>query len=66
MYSLINKIKFISFNYFFSFFMLHFLGFNQFENLIISPIMCLFFILSIGISHGALDNQKGKKLLSYI
>ncbi|MDA7807457.1 Brp/Blh family beta-carotene 15,15'-dioxygenase [Candidatus Pelagibacter sp.] len=24
--------------------------------------MCLFFILSIGISHGALDNQKGKKI----
>ncbi|MDB2381652.1 Brp/Blh family beta-carotene 15,15'-dioxygenase [Candidatus Pelagibacter bacterium] len=25
-------------------------------------MVCLFFILSIGISHGALDNQKGKKL----
>ncbi|MDA7594061.1 Brp/Blh family beta-carotene 15,15'-dioxygenase [Candidatus Pelagibacter sp.] len=35
---------------------------NRFENLIISPVVCLFFILSIGISHGALDNQKGKKL----
>jgi len=35
---------------------------NQFENLIIPPVMCLFFILSIGISHGALDNLKGKKL----
>jgi len=29
--------------------------------LIISPAICLFFILSIGISHGALDNEKGKK-----
>ncbi len=35
---------------------------NQFENLKISPIICFFFILSIGISHGALDHQKGKKL----
>ena len=25
-------------------------------------MVCLFLILSIGISHGALDNQKGKKL----
>jgi len=30
--------------------------------LIISPVVCLFLILSIGISHGALDNQKGKRL----
>ncbi|MDB9774356.1 Brp/Blh family beta-carotene 15,15'-dioxygenase [Candidatus Pelagibacter sp.] len=30
--------------------------------MIISPVVCLFFILSIGISHGALDNQKGKRL----
>jgi Brp/Blh family beta-carotene 15,15'-monooxygenase len=35
---------------------------NQFENIIISPVVCLFLILSIGISHGALDNQKGKEL----
>ena len=35
---------------------------NRFENLIISPVICLLLILSIGISHGALDNQKGKKL----
>ncbi len=28
----------------------------------ISPLICLFLILSIGISHGALDNVKGKKL----
>jgi Brp/Blh family beta-carotene 15,15'-monooxygenase len=36
---------------------------DQFENLIISPVICLLLILSIGISHGALDNQKGKKLI---
>ena len=28
----------------------------------ISPLICLFLILSIGISHGSLDNIKGKKL----
>jgi Brp/Blh family beta-carotene 15,15'-monooxygenase len=38
------------------------LAFNQFENLIISPVVCLFLILTIGISHGALDDKKGKKL----
>jgi len=35
---------------------------NRFESLIISPVICLLLILSIGISHGALDNQKAKKL----
>jgi len=35
---------------------------DRFEFLNISPIICLLLILSIGISHGALDNQKGKKL----
>ena len=38
------------------------LTFNQYENLMISPVICLFLILTIGISHGALDDQKGKKL----
>ena len=28
----------------------------------ISPLVCLFLILSIGISHGSLDNIKGRKL----
>ena len=28
----------------------------------ISPLICLLLILSIGISHGSLDNIKGKKL----
>jgi Brp/Blh family beta-carotene 15,15'-monooxygenase len=35
---------------------------DRFEFLNISPVICLLLILSIGISHGALDNQKGKKL----
>ena len=28
--------------------------------------ICLFLILTIGISHGALDNIKGKKLLKFL
>ena len=60
-----NRIKKINFNHSFVFFLLC----NVFSliaiklNIIsISPIICLFLILSIGISHGALDNLKGKKL----
>jgi len=37
--------------------------FYQNENLI--NLICLFFILSIGISHGSLDHIKGKKLLKF-
>ena len=62
MYSLINKINFYHSIIFFIFSCFIVLIVNRFENLIISPVVCLFFILSIGISHGALDNQKGKKL----
>jgi len=62
MHSLINKINFYHSIIFFLFSCCTALTINQFENLIISPAICLFLILSIGISHGALDNQKGKKL----
>ena len=62
MYSLINKINFYHSIIFFLFSCFISLAISQFENLIISPVICLFLILSIGISHGALDNQKGKKL----
>ena len=62
MYSLINKINFYHSIIFFLFSCFIALVINQYENLIISPVICLFLILSIGISHGALDNQKGKKL----
>ncbi|MDA7565001.1 Brp/Blh family beta-carotene 15,15'-dioxygenase [Candidatus Pelagibacter sp.] len=62
MHSLINKINFHHSIIFFLFSCFISLTVNQFENLIISPTVCLFLILSIGISHGALDNQKGKKL----
>ena len=30
----------------------------------ISPLVCLFLILSIGVSHGSLDNLKGRKLFN--
>ena len=36
---------------------------DQSKNLIIPHSFCLFLILTIGISHGSLDNIKGKKLL---
>jgi len=32
------------------------------NDFIISPLICLLLILSVGISHGSLDNLKGKKL----
>ena len=37
---------------------------DQNKNLLISPIICLLLILTIGISHGSLDHIKGKKLLN--
>ncbi|MDB9937237.1 Brp/Blh family beta-carotene 15,15'-dioxygenase [Candidatus Pelagibacter sp.] len=62
MHSLINKINFYHSIIFFLFSCFIALAANQFENLIISPVICLFLILAIGISHGALDDQKGRKL----
>ena len=61
-----NKIKKINFNHSFIFFLFC----NVFSlitfvinNFTISPLICLLLILSIGISHGSLDNLKGEKLL---
>jgi beta-carotene 15,15'-dioxygenase len=62
MHSLINKINFYHSIFFFLFSSLIALAVNQYENLMISPVICLFLVLTIGISHGALDDQKGKKL----
>ena len=59
----INKINFLHSIIFFIFTSATSIFFDQFQNLNISPIICLLLILSIGISHGALDNQKGRKLL---
>ena len=60
-----NRIKKINLNHSFIFFLfcnslsIITLVINDFT---ISPLICLFLILSIGISHGSLDNIKGKKL----
>ena len=61
-----NQLKKINFNHSFIFFLfcnIFSLIILKFENLIFSPLLCLFLILSIGVSHGSLDNIKGKKLL---
>ena len=39
---------------------------DQSKNLIISHVICLFLILTVGISHGSLDHIKGKKLLDIL
>ena len=60
-----NKIKKINLNHSFIFFLFC----NIFSVIAfkityftISPLICLFLILSIGVSHGSLDNLKGRKL----
>ena len=60
-----NQIKRINFNHSFIFFLFcNILSLITFinNNLIISPLICFLLILSIGVSHGSLDNIKGKKL----
>ena len=37
----------------------------NFNNLILNDYFCSFLILTIGLSHGALDNQKGKIVLDF-
>ena len=60
-----NQIKKINLNHSFIFFLLcntfSIIAFNI-TNFIISPLICLLLILSIGVSHGSLDNLKGRKL----
>ena len=60
-----NRSKKINFNHSFIFFLLcnifSLIAF-KFNTLTISPFICLLLILSIGISHGSLDNVKGRKL----
>ena len=60
-----NRSKKINFNHSFIFFLVcnifSFIAFN-FNTFSISPFICLLFILSIGISHGSLDDVKGRKL----
>ena len=63
MNNFINKINFYHSLIFFLLSGLLAVAINQFETLTITPVICLLLILSIGISHGALDHQKGKKLI---
>jgi beta-carotene 15,15'-dioxygenase len=60
-----NRIKKINLNHSFIFFLLcniFFLIAFKITYFTISPLICLFLILSIGVSHGSLDNVKGRKL----
>ncbi len=60
-----NQIKKINLNHSFIFFILcnifSIIAFKV-DYFTISPLICLFLILSIGVSHGSLDNLKGRKL----
>ena len=60
-----NQIKKINLNHSFIFFLFcNIFSIIAFKitYFIISPLICLFLILSIGVSHGSLDNLKGRKL----
>ncbi len=61
-----KQIKKINLNHSFIFFL--FCNFStlvllKIDNFFISPLICLFLILSIGVSHGSLDHLKGKKII---
>jgi len=60
-----NQIKKINLNHSFIFFLFcnifSIIAF-KFTFISISPLICLFLILIIGVSHGSLDNLKGRKL----
>ena len=63
---MINNIKRINSNHSFVFFLfcniISLITFKA-KNFSISPLICLFLILVIGVSHGSLDHIKGKRLL---
>ena len=64
-----TQIKKINFNHSFIFFLFcNIFSLITFvnSNLKISPLICLLLILSIGVSHGSLDNMKGKKLFEIL
>ncbi|MDC3117921.1 Brp/Blh family beta-carotene 15,15'-dioxygenase [Candidatus Pelagibacter sp.] len=64
-----NRSKKINFNHSFIFFLVcnifSLIAF-KINTLTISPFICLLLILSIGISHGSLDNLKGRKLFQIL
>ena len=62
MNNFINKINFYHSVIFFLLSVSLAIIIDRFEFLNISPIICLLLILSIGISHGALDDQKSEEL----
>ena len=60
-----NQIKKINLNHSFIFFLfcnIFSIIVFKITYFIVSPLICLFLILSIGVSHGSLDNLKGRKL----
>ena len=63
-----NRIKKINLNHSFIFFLfcnIFSLIAFKINSLTISPLICLFLILIIGISHGSLDDEKGRKLFQF-
>ena len=65
MKNFIKKINFFHSIIFFLIATLFSVILDQYQDLTISPVICLILIISIGISHGSLDNIKGKKLLNF-
>ena len=65
---MIQVIKKINFNHSFIFFIFcNIFSLLVFKtNINISPLICLFLILLIGVSHGSLDHIKGKKLFEIL
>ena len=64
-----NRSKKINFNHSFIFFLtcnIFSLIAFKINTFTISPFICLLLILSIGISHGSLDNVKGRKLFQIL
>jgi len=64
-----KRIKKINLNHSFIFFLfcnIFSLILLKFNDLTISPFICLILILTIGVSHGSLDHIKGRKLLNIL
>ncbi len=64
-----NQISKVNLNHSFVFFIfcnIFSLIIFSFNNFVISPLLCLFLILSIGVTHGSLDHLKGKKLIKIL
>ena len=60
------NLKKVNLNHSFLFFLfcnIFYLIIFKFNNFILSPLLCLFLILIIGVSHGSLDHVKGGKLI---